>query len=223
MSTITQTAPTAGAPTTVTDAASKATLPSDYETFLTMLTTQLENQDPLNPMDSAEFAVQLATFSGVEQQVMSNDLLTAIESQLQTSGMAEMAVWVGKEARAPAPGYFDGSPITISPNPALVADSAKLVVRDEAGTIVQELSIPVSAEPIEWAGVTTDGAPLPEGLYAFEVVSSAGGEVILMQTAEIYATVQEVRSQDGVNVLMLEGGVAVPASTVTALRDPALI
>ena len=41
----------------------------DFETFLKMLTTQIRNQDPLNPMEGSEFAVQLATFSGVEQQV----------------------------------------------------------------------------------------------------------------------------------------------------------
>lgn len=45
---------------------------SDFETFLKMLTTQIKNQDPLNPMEGTEFAVQLATFSGVEQQVMTN-------------------------------------------------------------------------------------------------------------------------------------------------------
>ena len=43
---------------------------SDFQTFLTMLTTQLQNQDPLNPVESSDFAVQLATFSGVEQQVI---------------------------------------------------------------------------------------------------------------------------------------------------------
>ena len=50
----------------------KPVLSSDFETFLKMLTVQLENQDPLNPVDSADYAVQLATFSGVEQQVQTN-------------------------------------------------------------------------------------------------------------------------------------------------------
>lgn len=54
---------------------SRNALSSDFETFLKMLTTQMENQDPLNPVDSAEFAMQLATFSGVEQQIRTNDIL----------------------------------------------------------------------------------------------------------------------------------------------------
>ena len=52
---------------------SNSALSSDFETFLKMLTVQMENQDPLNPVDSADFAVQLATFSSVEQQVLTND------------------------------------------------------------------------------------------------------------------------------------------------------
>jgi flagellar basal-body rod modification protein FlgD len=186
-----------------------------------MMTTQLMNQDPLDPMDSAEFSMQLATFSGVEQQVKSNELLTSIQSQLVTSGMAEMAAWVGQEVRAPVAGNFNGSPITIAPNPAAIADQATLVVRDDNGNVVQEFAIPVSAEPIEWAGVTTDGSPLPDGLYTFEIVSYAAGEEILRETADIYSTVQEVRSQDGINMLVMSGGVAVPAAAVTALRAPA--
>lgn len=54
----------------------------DFETFLKMLTTQIRNQDPLNPMEGSDFAVQLATFSGVEQQVQTNDLLQKMTDQL---------------------------------------------------------------------------------------------------------------------------------------------
>jgi flagellar basal-body rod modification protein FlgD len=193
--------------------------PSDYETFLTLLTAQLKHQDPLNPADSSEFAVQLATFSGVEQQVQSNDLLSALLAQMTVSGMGEMAAWVGKEARAAVAGSFDGSPITISPNPAALADRAELVVRDEKGEEVQRLSIPVTSDPVEWAGVTTDGGPLPNGLYRFEVVSYANNAEILREDAEIYATVEEVRAQDGGTYLILEGGVPVASGAITALRD----
>ena len=90
---------------------------SDFNTFLRMLTVQMKNQDPLDPIDSADYAVQLATFSGVEQQVKTNDLLAALSGQMAISGLAEMAGWVGREARAAMPGSFDGSPITISPSP----------------------------------------------------------------------------------------------------------
>ncbi|SLN31690.1 flagellar hook capping FlgD N-terminal domain-containing protein [Pseudooctadecabacter jejudonensis] len=213
---ISQTGPAGFGPQTET---SEAVISSDFETFLKMLTVQMENQDPLNPTDSAEYAMQLATFSGVEQQVLTNDLLNALMVQMNTSGMAQMADWVGKEARAAMPAYFDGSPITIAPNPAAVADTVELVVFDEEGNEVERTEIPVSADPIEWAGTNADGTPFANGVYEFRIISSSNGEVLINETADVYAQVNEVRSDGGQAILILEGGVAVPASGVSALRE----
>lgn len=195
---------------------------SDFDTFLRMLTVQMQNQDPLNPVDSSDYAVQLATFSGVEQQVQTNDLLKALAAQMGTSGMAQMAAWVGKEARAPVAAQFTGPPVTVAPNPALLADKVEMVVRNAAGTEVQRMTIPNGAAPVQWTGVGDGGIPFPSGLYTFEVISSANGEVLLAEQADVYSTVTEVRSERGETILMLSGGVAVPASLVSALRDPGL-
>lgn len=201
---------------------STRTTDTDYHMFLKMLTAQATNQDPLNPIDSSDYATQLATFSGVEQQVKTNDLLTALAAQMGTSGMAQMAAWVGKEARAPVAAHFTGAPITIAPNPASSADKVELIVKDSAGVEVQRLPIAVSAETIEWAGVGANGTPLPNGNYTFNVESSVGGEVILTEPADVYSTIQEVRSEGGQTILILSGGVAVSSSQVSALRDPNL-
>ena len=133
---------------------------SDFETFLKMLTVQMQNQDPLNPIESSDYAVQLATFSGVEQQVLTNDLLTSLGAQLSASGMADMASWVGMEARAVASAQFDGTnPVTLAPNPVAVADRAEVVVRDAWGTEVQRFEISVTDDTIEWDGTTGSGTP----------------------------------------------------------------
>ena len=84
-------------PTSVPSAAQTSAITSDFETFLRMLTVQMQNQDPLNPVDSNDYATQLATFSGVEQAVLTNDLLTTLTTQLNSSGLADMAAWVGKD------------------------------------------------------------------------------------------------------------------------------
>ncbi|HCP80286.1 MAG TPA: flagellar basal body rod modification protein [Octadecabacter sp.] len=215
---ITQTTTTASSFTPQTET-SEAVLSSDFDTFLKMLTVQMENQDPLNPTDSSEYAQQLATFSGVEQAVLTNDLLSSLMVQMSTNGMAQMADWVGKEARAAVPAQFDGSPITISPNPAAIADKVELVVLDADGNEVQRSEIPKSTDPIEWAGTEPDGTPLPSGLYQFQVVSYSNGEAVLSETADIYTRVQEVQSENGESVLVLEGGVSVLASDVSALRE----
>jgi len=198
---------------------SESVISSDFDTFLKMLTVQMENQDPLNPTDSTEYAQQLATFSGVEQQVLTNDLLTSLMVQMNTTGMAQMADWVGKDARAATPAYFNGSPVTLAPNPAAIADKVELVVFNEDGEEVQRMEIPKSAEPLEWAGTAADGTPFPPGIYQFQIESSSNGEVILSEMSDVYSKVEEVRSEGGESILILEGGVAVLATSVSALRE----
>lgn len=195
---------------------------SDFDTFLKMMTAQIQNQDPLNPIDSADYAVQLATFSSVEQQVQTNELLTSLSAQLTSQGMAEMASWVGKEARTAAPAHWDGTtPVTLSPNPLAVADRTALVVRDQWGTEVRRQDIPVSAEPIQWSGAAPGQTPLPTGLYSFELVNYSNGDLLSQDPVEIYARVEEIQSINGETVLSLAGGTLVPATAVTALRNPA--
>ena len=199
----------------------KSVISADFELFLRMLTAQMTNQDPLDPQDSADYAVQLATFSSVEQQVTTNDLLTGLTSQLAVSGLADLAGWIGMEARAAMPGHFDGGPVTVAPNPAAIAAEAELVVSTEAGVEVDRVRLPVSAELFRWEGRDASGQPYPMGTYTFELLSlDAEGEVILREPAEIYRQVREVRSEGGAQLLILEGGTAIQSTAVTALRDP---
>ncbi len=193
---------------------------SDFETFLKMLTAQARYQDPLEPIDSSEYAAQLAQFSMVEQQVLSNDLLTSLASQLGSGNMAQLANWIGMEARTTAPVQFDGSPIQITPNPAAVSDQVFLIVRDNSGQEVQRMQIPVSSEPIEWAGVANDGGPFENGLYSFDIESRANGEVILSEPTQTYSRIVETRLEGTQTVLILEGGSAIHTTDVTGLREP---
>jgi len=186
-----------------------------------MLTAQARYQNPLDPIDSSAYASQLAQFSMVEQQVKTNDALAALYGQMSVTNMASLASWVGMEARAATPAYFDGSPITISPNPASVSDRVDLVVFNEDGTEVQRVSLPVSAEPIEWAGVDDDGEPFAEGIYSFTVESYAEEQLILSDQAEIYGKVSEAQVQNGQIVLILKGGQAILSTSVTGLREAA--
>lgn len=208
------------AATPMATAAAPAKITSDFNTFLRMLTVQMQNQDPLKPIDSADYAVQLATFSGVEQQVRTNQLLADLQGKFQQLGMSEMASWIGKEARVAAPVIYDGSPLTLSPNPAVGADRAVLVVKDAQGNLVSREEIPVSAEPYQWLGAGADGAPLPPGTYSIELESLSGDRVITTQPVEHYARVIEARGGPQGTKLVLEGGIEVLAVDVTALRTP---
>ncbi|KIN65910.1 Flagellar basal-body rod modification protein FlgD [Sulfitobacter noctilucae] len=213
-------AATSGSTSSAAAEQNNSVLSSDFETFLKMLTAQAKYQDPLEPIDSSEYAAQLAQFSMVEQQVLSNDLLTALTAQLGSSNLAQMASWIGMEACTTAPVYFDGSPIQINPNPAAIADEVFLVVRDGSGQEVQRLSIPVSAEPLDWAGVSADGEPFANGVYSFDIESRANGEIILVEPTETFARIVETRLENGAPILILEGGAAISATDVSGLREP---
>lgn len=202
------------------EASGASALSSDFETFLKMLTVQMQNQDPLNPIESSDYALQLATFSGVEQQVLTNDMLSSLSSQLGVIGMAQIAGWVGMEARSEAPVQFSGSPVTLSPVPDKSADQVSLIVRDSGGEIVQTAQIGLSSDSITWAGVDERGTPFPHGVYSFQLENHANGEILSTTPVEAYGRVIEARAEGGETVLVLEGGATVTSESISALREP---
>lgn len=211
------------ATTTITAPAPKPKA-SDYETFLRMMTVQIKNQDPLSPMSSDDFAVQLATFSGVEQQAKTNDLLAQQIAQTAQSSLAQMVGWVGKEARIAAPVHFDGTTaITLSPNPALAADKAVLVVKNAAGVEVSRIDLPVTSADYEWLGLDADGNPLPEGVYDLSLESYLDDEVLGKTAVEYFGRISEIRSSASGVTALFAGGIEVSTALITALRDPAIL
>lgn len=203
---------------TTTPTAGTSALAGDFTTFLKMLTTQLQNQDPLNPIESSDYAVQLATFSGVEQQVRTNQLLEALAGQLGGTGIAQYAGWVGMEAQVTAAVAFTGAPVTLTPSPASDADSATLVVLDAQNREVARLDMPLTTGQMVWDGTDATGQVLPDGLYAFRVESQKAGELIGNDPVAAFGRIAEVRAGASGPVLVLEGGTEVPPSDVAALR-----
>jgi flagellar basal-body rod modification protein FlgD len=216
-SSVTSAGTTSAAPTTTSN---KALISSDFDTFLKMLTAQMQNQDPLNPMDSTDYATQLATFSGVEQQARTNELLTNLGSQMAVLGMSQLAGWVGQEARAEAPVWTDGDPVTMQLTPATGADSAVLVVRDAAGEVKSREDVPAEAGLYDWLGGDAAGDPLPMGAYTLTLESYSGDTLLGETPVESYARIIEARNGASGAMLVLEGGIEVLSSKITALRVP---
>lgn len=213
-------ASTSGSTSAAATAKAATTLNSDFETFLKMLTTQMQNQDPLNPVNSTEFASQLAAFSTVEQQVRTNELLTGLGTQLGILGMGQLQGWVGMTARAEMPVTFSGSAVALTLPARPGADLARLVVRDAAGGIVQEQNVPTAGGDFSWSGRDTAGNLLPDGIYTLSVDSFQGDEVLGSDPVESQARIIEARLSDGATVLMMEGGHLISASDVRGLRNP---
>ena len=211
--------PPAGPQGAVATAAPKpAMITSDFTTFLKMLTTQMQNQDPMNPIESSDYAVQLATFSGVEQQVRTNQLLESLALQMGGAGIAQYAGWVGMEAQVTAPVAFYGQPVTLDPVLKPGADQGTLVIYDDQNREAARLMLAPGAGQVVWDGTDGNGQALPEGLYSFKVESTKAGEVLGADPVPAYARVTEVRSGETGAQLVLEGGSIVSPDNITALR-----
>ena len=191
---------------------------SQFETFLKMLTTQIKHQDPLNPMEGTEFAVQLATFSGVEQQVQTNQLLLQL---LQGGGggeLGQLSSWIGREVRTSRPVWFDQQPLTLTIDGVADADSATLVTLDENGNEVLRENIGPGSGEIDWLGKRTNGALLPSGFYSFRIEATRNEEIISSRDIEAYSRVTGVEMTGNGPRLILSGGGSAMVGEISALR-----
>lgn len=210
------TAPAAANPAAPTAATSPS---ANFDTFLKMLTTQLKNQDPLNPMEGSDFAVQLATFSGVEQQAQTNKLLQAMIAQAG-GGLGQVAPWIGKDVRTTSPVWFGDRPLTLDIAPDSRADSVTLVTLNASGREVLREEIGPGDGQIDWLGRDEYGQKLADGRYSFVIESNRAGEVIAESSVGAYVRVAEAQvSPQGVELIFQGGGSAL-AEEIQALRDP---
>ncbi|MFB2595561.1 flagellar hook capping FlgD N-terminal domain-containing protein [Paracoccus sp. p4-l81] len=219
----TTTTTTSGKPATPTTGAtsgSKPKISSDFETFLKMLTTQMKNQDPMNPIESADYAVQLATFSGVEQQVRTNDLLEAMTASLGATGLGQLANWVGMDVRVAAPAYHDGRSTSLMIEPKTGADKAVLVFTDANGRDLGRAEIAPVSGGLTWPAEVKTRQDWPPGVYGFRLESWDGDKKLGEDAVPVYARVTEAQIGKKGTELVLRGGIVIEASKVTAMRQP---
>ena len=205
--------------TTTETSESVANITADFDMFLRLLTTQMRNQDPLNPQESTEYTAQLATFSGVEQQVLTNDLLRDLQSSLAASNMGQLSSWIGLEGRADAPMIYDGTPVTLQGSPSALADRAELVLRNANGDIAAQVPIVLSDQPFSWDGRDGSGFPMAHGQYAASIQSWSGENLIEERSAFVYGEITEAQTIDGEVFLTMRNGSVVPAEAVQAVRE----
>lgn len=182
---------TSGTTSTPKTTSEPSFISNDFNAFLRMLTTQMQNQDPLNPIEGADFAVQLATFSGVEQQAQTNKLLNEMIQKLGGTGLGQFAEWIGKEARTTEPVWFGKNALTLDITADSRADNVFLVTLDEAGNEIMREEIGPGSGQIDWYGRSADGTKLPDGLYSFRTESMFQDQVISEETVGVYSRISE--------------------------------
>ena len=204
-----------------TETASSTDVSGDFETFLTLLTAQLRNQDPLKPVESTEFVAQLASFSAVEQQVQSNTKLEGILEALASGATGGLSQWIGQEVRNPGSAAYENKPLDVLYLSHTDADRVELIVFDENDSIVARQEVNKDESNVQWSGILANGSRAIEGEgYRFETNSYLEGEVIANTPALVFSTVQEVRKFEGQPVLYFADGTQMFASDVEAIRTP---
>jgi flagellar basal-body rod modification protein FlgD len=159
-----------------------ATLAGNFQTFLTLLTTQLQNQNPLDPLDTNQFTQQLVQFASVEQQLKTNDQLTTLVSLQQTAQSTQALTFVGKTA------VVDGSTATMTNASATwqlglpTNSNVTVSIASSTGQNVFTGNYAVGAgdnQAFTWNGKGTDGSQWPDGKYTLTATAldTAGNPV----------------------------------------------
>lgn len=201
----------------------RTSLATNFETFLSLLTAQLKNQDPLSPLDSNEFTAQLTQMTGVEQQLLTNDLLTSLLAGQQSAGLNGAATYIGKDATAAfaATKLIDGK-ATWSYELGATASEATLQVLDSTGKVVWTGAAPdrtAGTHDFTWDGKTTAGGQMSDGgVYTLKVVAKNGSNAVESQVLT-RGRVTGVEMYDGVPYLTI-GHSIVPVSSVIGLDEP---
>ena len=189
MSSISSILPTSSSSTTSsatsTAPANNTEIASNFTTFLQLLTTQLQNQDPLSPMDTNQFTQQLVEFAGVEQQMKTNDTLSTLVSLQQSSQTTQALALVGATV------VVNGSTAQLANNQATWSlnstqpATATITIASSTGQTAYTGTVTVNSgsQTFTWNGQGNDGTLWPPGNYTLTATgTSAGGQSTAIST-----------------------------------------
>lgn len=204
---------------------SKDKLAKDLNSFLTLLTSQLKNQDPLSPMDSSEFTNQLVQFAQVEQQIGMNDNLTNLIGLTQASIASNAVNYMGTtiEGESKQVPLQDGK-LKAAYGLSAEAKQVTVVVRNEAGDIVYSRPMNAAGEKsqgvhsFEWDGKDANGNQLPDGPYSLSVTALGGDEKPVENYVTAFGRVTGVTTINGATVLLI-GKVGIPVDSVLSVTE----
>ena len=201
--------------------AASSTLADTFDTFLMLLTTQLKNQDPLDPMKSEQFTQQLVQFAGVEQSINTNKKLEQL-IELQTTSQLNSAVsYIGKIVEVVADELLlaDGA-ARISYGLDRNAATTIITIVDLNGHGVRTINGEIAAgrHEFDWDGRNDNGDQVPDGVYGFSVVSVDQDDETVDNVSASLGRVTGVEIVD--DALMLNiGEMGVPFDSLFAVRD----
>jgi flagellar basal-body rod modification protein FlgD len=197
-----------GSSAAASNALASSQIAGNFQSFLTLLTTQLQNQNPLSPLDTNQFTQQLVEFAGVQQQLNTNDSLATLVSLQQTAQSTQALGFVGKTA------VVNGSTATLTNSRATwqlsVPSNSDVTINiaSSTGQTVYTGTFAVAAgnnQPFAWNGLASDGTQLPDGSYKLTATGkdSTGNTVGI--TTQVEGVVNSVDLTQSPPLLSIDG------------------
>jgi len=203
--------------------AASTSLATDFSQFLQLLTIQLQNQDPLSPMETNEFTNQLVAFTGVEQQINSNQKLDDLIALQLGNTLGSALGYVGLDISYVSSEFsFNGTqPNTIRYSLNDQAVSSTLRILDESGNIVFETSAATAVGQNEfvWNGELSTGGTAEPGTYRIQIDALDSDDNGVTSTAVVSGTVTGVETQNG-SVFAIVGERAVSLGSILSVNQP---
>ena len=203
-------------------ASSRQSIADNFDSFLSLLTTQLKNQNPLDPLDTNAFTQQLVQFTGVEQQLKTNEFLEAMMLANQNAGTASAVGYIGKTVTASGVKSeltVDGAQWNFAVDKAATIN---VTVKDASGNVVftKEGQVGQGESVFKWDGIGNDGKVKPNGTYSISISGrDADGKSVSVAT-EMSGEVTGVDFSGSEPVLMV-GTAKVNMSAVLSVRAKA--
>jgi flagellar basal-body rod modification protein FlgD len=196
-------------------------LSGNLDNFLTILTTQLQFQDPLSPLDTHEFTNQLVLFSSVEQQVQSNKKLDSLVTLQQNSVALGSVDYIGKVIETNGNTTQLDSSIAKTnyflPKNAL---TARLNITNASGDVILTRDIPTTAgiHTFVWDGLNGQGIQQPDGAYTFRITAKDISDDLIAHDQTVFGTVTGVQFENGISILQM-GDIPVSLSDINGVDD----
>jgi flagellar basal-body rod modification protein FlgD len=201
----------------------KQTIGMNKDDFLKLFITQLQNQDPLNPMDGTEYMTQLAQLTQLEQAYNTNNNLAGIIASLNASSALSAVSFIGKDITASGSqvGLTAGEDTSINYNAPYAAEKLTVTIRDAKGNVVRTIEAgPGSAGEgsVSWDGKDAGGNRLPSGAYTVAVGGlKADGTTFSCDTL-LKGKVDGV-SYAGAQPVLTVNGVEIPFSSILRVKE----
>ena len=193
----------------------------DQGAFLTLFTTQLKNQNPLDPVKNEAFVAQLAQFSQLEATTAMKTSMETMVQSMQGDKMLAGASMIGRKVAVPnAPAMLlGGQPVQASVDLPNGADGVQMQIFDSRGQVVRKMIYPAQSPgsmKLAWDGMSDSGASMPDGAYTMQVLASSLGKAV-QPVVNMFSTVRSVSNAgtaDNTWLLEVDGGKSVSLADV---------